>query len=427
MNSVGILAAREYTSRLKSKGFIIGTIFGVIGIVGLSFISSLPALFGNAFNTSLALVGPDAKTTAMLAKSLRADYKVTVLPYDSTGPQIAPALKSAVVRGKYDSALIAYRDQSGALAFSFYPVKSASLEDQEGLKRHLLGSVVATDFKGASLTAAQRALNFPFETFNLNPRYKSAAEAGLAQGLVYFLLLLLYIAVILYGVFVAAGVVEEKSNRVMEIMIGAVRPEQLLAGKILGIGALALTQMVVFALAATAMLVLVGMHYLTNIQTVSAAAAAAPASPSALAITTVPVSTLIYLVVFFLLGFFSYATMFAGVGALASKTEDVQQSNSILIWPVVIAYMLSIFALQDPDKPLFVWTSMVPLISPMLMFTRVATSTVPLWQIFTSIALSIAWIWVFTLIAAKLYRVGVLMYGKPPSPKEIWRALHAPT
>jgi ABC-2 type transport system permease protein len=426
MSTVGILAAREYTSRLKSKGFIIGTVLGVIGIVGLSFISALGSWLSGTFTTSLALGGPDPTLTNALAMSLRDDYKVTVVPGASTGRQISPALKSDVVKGKYDAALIAYRDANGALAFTYYPVKSASLEDQQSLKRKLLQTVVATDFKGSDLSAAQRAINFPFTTINLNPRYKTAAEAGLAQGLVYFLLLLLYVAVIMYGVYVAAGVVEEKSNRVMEIMIGAVRPEQLLAGKIIGIGALALTQMLTFGLAAAAMLVLVGLHYATSMQTIGAASVTGNQAAT-LAIATVPPSTIVYLLVFFILGFFSYSTMFAGVGALASKAEDVQQSNSLLIWPVVIAYMLSIFALQDPDKPLFVWASLVPLVSPMLMFTRVATSTVPVWQIAVSIGLSVACIWGFTLLAAKLYRVGVLMYGKPLSPKEIWRALRAPT
>jgi len=147
----------------------------------------------------------------------------------------------------------------------------------------------------------------------------------------------------------------------------------------------------------------------------------------ALAVATVPLSMIVFLIVFFILGFFSYATIFAGVGALASKAEDVQGSNGPLVFPIIMAYMLSIFALQDPDKPLFVWASLVPLISPMLMFTRVATSTVPAWQIGASIGLSILFIWVATLLAAKLYRVGVLMYGKSLSPKEILRALRAPS
>jgi ABC-2 type transport system permease protein len=182
--------------------------------------------------------------------------------------------------------------------------------------------------------------------------------------------------------------------------------------------------MFIFGLAAGSMLVLVGLHLASSIQTVSPAPAAHTAP---LAIATVPLSMIAFLIVFFLLGFFSYATLFAGVGALASKTEDVQTSNGPFVFPIIVAYMLSIFALQDPDKPLFVWASLVPLISPMLMFTRVATTTVPVWQIGVSIGLSLMFIWVATLLAAKLYRVGVLMYGKPLSPKEILRALRAPS
>lgn len=425
MSTLSILAAREYMSRLTSRGFIIGTIFGVLGIIGLSFISAIGSWFFGTFTTSIALVGPDRALTQMIARELHDDYKVTVMPYLSKGPQIASALKAEIIKGRYDAGLIAYRERGGSLGFAYYPVKSASLEDQQSLKRKLLHTVVAADFKGANLSAAQKVMNFPFTMVNLNPRYKTAAEAGLAQALVYFLLLLLYIAVIMYGVYVGSGVVEEKSNRVMEIMIGAVRPGQLLAGKIVGIGALALTQMFIFGLAAGSMLVLVGLHVASSIQTVSPGPGAAHNAP--LAVATVPLSMIVFLIVFFILGFFSYATLFAGVGALASKAEDVQSSNGPLVFPIIIAYMLSIFALQDPDKPLFVWASLVPLVSPMLMFTRVATSTVPAWQIGVSIGLSILFIWVATLLAAKLYRVGVLMYGKPLSPREILRALRAPS
>jgi len=426
VNTVGILAAREYLTRLHSRGFIIGTILGVIGIISLSFISVIGNALGGAFTTSIALVGPDAAVTKSLEKALSQDYKIIVEPYRSHGPELPKALKEQVMLKKYDAALVAYREKNDTLAFAYYPVKSASLEDQQNLRRQLLQPVVASDFSSANAAFAEKAVNFPFSTTDLNPRYKSAAEAGLAQGLVYFLLLLLYISVIMYGVYVAQGVIEEKSNRVMEIMIAAVRPSQLLAGKIGGIGALALTQMLVFAVAAAAMLVIVALSQASKVQSLSTAASA-QGQQAMSAIATVPPSTLVYLLVFFLLGFFTYATMFAGVGALASKAEDVQQSNGILIGPIIFAYLLSIFALQDPDKPFLVWTSMVPLISPMLMFTRVATSSVPFWQIAVSIVASLLAIWLFTLLAAKLYRIGVLMYGKPLAPKEIWRALRSPS
>lgn len=426
MKTVGILAAREYLTRLRSRGFIIGTILGVLGIVGLSFVSVVGNMLSDVFTISLALVAPDAGTRASLRDSLGGDYKVTVLPYDSRGPQLPQSLREQVVKGKYDAALVAYRDRHGDLAFAFYPAKSSSLENQDALRQQMLEPVLHADLSGAAAKDAQRALNFKFTTTTLNARYKSAAQAGLAQALVYFLLLLLYIAVIMYGVYVAQGVIEEKSNRIMEIMIAAVRPGQLLAGKILGIGALALTQMCVFALAAGAMLLVVAVNTTNRMQSLGAAAGA-QSHQAAAAIATVPPSTIVYLLVFFLLGFFSYSTMFAGVGALASKAEDVQQSNGILIGPVILAYILSIVALQDPDKPFLVWASLVPLLSPMLMFTRVATSSVPFWQIAVAIGGSLLAIWLFTLLAAKLYRVGVLMYGKPLSPKEIWRALRSPS
>jgi ABC-2 type transport system permease protein len=142
----------------------------------------------------------------------------------------------------------------------------------------------------------------------------------------------------------------------------------------------------------------------------------------------VPYSTLIYLVLFFLLGFFSYAALFAGMGALCSKAEDVQQFNGVMMIPIIIAYFVAIFAVfGDPEKPLFVVASMIPLLSPMVMFTRVALSSVPAWQIGLSIVLSLGAIWGLTLLAGRLYRVGVLMYGKPPKLGDVVRALRAPT
>ncbi len=352
MSTVGILAAREYLTRLRSRGFIVGTILGVIGIVSLSFISVIGNALGDAFTTSIALVGPDAAVTTSLEKALSQDYKITVEPYRSHGPELPKALKEQVMLKKYDAALVAYREKSKTLAFAYYPVKSASLEDQQNLRRQLLQTVVASDFSGASAAFAERTVNFPFTTTDLNPRYKSAAEAGLAQGLVYFLLLLLYISVIMYGVYVAQGVIEEKSNRVMEIMIAAVRPGQLLAGKIGGIGALALTQMLMFAVAAAAMLVAVALSQASKAQSLSAAASA-QGQQAMTAIATVPPSTIVYLLVFFLLGFFTYATLFAGVGALASKAEDVQQSNGILISPIILAYVLVDYRVARSGQTVF--------------------------------------------------------------------------
>jgi ABC-2 type transport system permease protein len=128
-----------------------------------------------------------------------------------------------------------------------------------------------------------------------------------------------------------------------------------------------------------------------------------------------------------LLGFFTFAALYAGVGSLLSKPEGVQQYASVFMIPVIGAYVLAIFAIENPDMPAAVYGSMIPIVSPLLMFTRIATSAVPPWQIVISIGASLAAIWGLTALAGKLYRIGVLMYGKPPRPSEIWRALRAQT
>jgi ABC-2 type transport system permease protein len=442
MKNVWLIFKREYVQRIKGTGFIVGTVLGVLGIVGLSFLPLLFVWLDTAFTSPLVIVAPDQHTAAAVEDALKnSNYKITIAKEPATGPGLPTPVKAALTADKYDAGLVAYKDASGATAFAFYPKKSSSLEKSGPLRQSLVRAVLAIEGTGPSARLAQRALNFPFKVVNLNQRYKNEGEQLLSQALVYFLLLLLYMSVLLYGMFVAQGVIEEKSNRIMEVMIGAVRPTELLTGKILGIGSLALTQFAIFLIAAGSMLVLVGLNVVHGMQpgagavpgavatpaAMAAASGAAAAMPAAQGIAVVPVSVLVYLVVFFLLGFFSYAAMFAGMGALCSKAEDIQQANAFMVMPVILAYLLSIFALSDPDKPLFVWASMVPLISPMLMFTRVATASVPAWQIGVAVGTSLLAIWGLTLLAGKLYRVGVLMYGKPPTPVEIWRALRAST
>jgi len=119
MNTVAILAAREYLERAKSRGFIIGTIIGILGIIGISFISLIGSFLAGQLTTSIALVGPDAKTTKMLDEALREDHKVAIQPYKSRGPNIGPALKRQVVSGQYDAALSAYRNADGSLGFAY--------------------------------------------------------------------------------------------------------------------------------------------------------------------------------------------------------------------------------------------------------------------------------------------------------------------
>ena len=436
MKITWLLVRREFVERVRQRSFVVGTAIGMAGIIALAFIPQLLSSYAKSTASRIGVIAPDAAVAAATAKSLaHTGDRINVLSMRSRGPALPAALRSDLNADRYDAALVGYRDEHGHLAFAYYPKASSSLQESETLQSALQQAVMLTDMKGSARAAAERAMHFSFDVHSLNRRYRNEADQIFSTGIVYFLLVILYIAVIAYGMMVAQGVIEEKANRIMEVMIGAVRPSQLLAGKIFGISAVALLQLGLNALASAIAAVIAGVLYTVSPQGRQAAAAAA-SNPQAQemmhrvmseGLPHVPWTTLGYLIVFFFLGFFSYAAVYAGIGSLLSKPEEVQQYSTVFMLPIIAAYLLAIFALQNPDVSLVTWGSMIPLVSPLLMFTRITTTDVPAWQIAVSIGGSLAAIWGLTILAGKLYRVGVLMYGKPPRPSEIWRALRAHT
>ena len=434
MNVTWILIRREFIERVRQKSFIWATGLGAVGIILLALLPQVLSSFAHSNATRMVIVAPDAISAADTVHSLKSTGDaVTVTSMHATGPELPARVRALMAKDLYDAALVEYRDEHHHLAYAYYPKTSSALSDSGSIHDAVQRAALLGD-AGTQRPAIEKSLKFKFEVHSLNTRYKNEADEFFSIGIVYFLLVILYIAVIVYGMQVATGVIEEKANRIMEIMIGAVRPAQLLAGKIFGISAVALLQLTINAVAAAVAAVIAGVLY--GAGAASQHASAAASSPQAQAtmsrilsegLPSVPWATLGFLLVFFFLGFFTYAAIFAGIGSLLSKPEEVQQYSTVFMSPLIAAYILAIFALQQPDIPLVKWGSMIPLVSPMLMFTRISTSSVPWWQIVISIGASIVTIWGLTIFAGKLYRVGVLMYGKPPSVKEIWRALRSPT
>lgn len=435
MSVTWILIRREFFERVRQKSFIWATALGAVGIILLALLPQVLASFTQSNATRLVLVAPDATSAADTAQSLKSTGDaISIESMRAAGPDLPPKLRAAMAKDTFDAALVEYRDQYHHLAYAYYPKTSSALQDSGSIQDAVQRAVLLGD-AGPQRSAVEKSLKFKFDVHSLNTRYKNEADEIFSIGIVYFLLVILYIAVIVYGMQVATGVIEEKANRIMEIMIGAVRPSQLLAGKIFGISAVALLQLSINAVAAAVAAVIAGVLYGAGAASHQATSAAA-ASPQAQAmmarvisegLPSVPWATLVFLIVFFFLGFFSYAAIYAGIGSLLSKPEEVQQYSTVFMVPIIAAYILAIFALSQPDIPIVKWGSMIPLVSPLLMFTRISTSNVPWWQIAISIGGSLVAIWGFTLFAGKLYRVGVLLYGKPPTVKEIWRALRSPT
>ncbi|MBI1761678.1 MAG: ABC transporter permease [Acidobacteria bacterium] len=222
------------------------------------------------------------------------------------------------------------------------------------------------------------------------------------------MLVVLYGIIIIYGQLVLRGVVEEKQSRIIEVLLSSIKPFHLMLGKLIGIGLVSLTQVAVWIVAALLL---------------SMAAATSSLTSSSFHMPPLPPMLVIFFFVYFVLGYFLFSTLFLIVGAMVSAEEDAQQLQMPVVLSVVAPMLLLEQVLRQPNSLFATVVSMVPLFSPILMFGRIAVEPPPWWQIGLSIVLLLLSIWGAVWLAAKIYRVGVLMYGKPPTLPELFKWL----
>jgi ABC-2 type transport system permease protein len=219
------------------------------------------------------------------------------------------------------------------------------------------------------------------------------------------MVMLLYMTVLLYGVSVMRSVLEEKNSRILEVLLSSATSTELMIGKVLGVGAVGLTQIVVWV-------VMAGAFALPSL-----------AMQPDLSQLQVSPAVLVAFGVFFFLGYMLYSTIYAAIGAIVTTEQEGQQLNFIIVIPLVISMMMLSAVVQTPDSPSVVWLSMVPFLAPVLMYARIVIQTPPLWQIALSLFLLIATIAGILVLCARIYRVGILIYGKRPNLPEILKWL----
>ena len=222
---------------------------------------------------------------------------------------------------------------------------------------------------------------------------------------VIIMVMLLYMAVLLYGISVMRSVLEEKTSRILEVLLSSATSTELMAGKLLGVGAVGLTQILVWV-------VIAGVFALP-----------AMAMQPALSEFQIPLGVLIAFAIFFLLGYLLYSTMYAAIGAITTTEQEGQQLQFFIIIPLVLSVFMLAPVVRTPDAPAIVWLSMVPFFAPVLMYARVVVQTPPLWQIALSVVLLIGTIAGLVVLCARIYRVGILIYGKRPNLPEILKWL----
>ncbi len=227
----------------------------------------------------------------------------------------------------------------------------------------------------------------------------------------YIMIFSLYMVILLYGQMVATGVATEKSSRAMELLVTSAKPTSMMFGKVVASCLAGLVQIVLVFGSAILFYNLNKSYWGDN--------------PIVASIFDMPMDLFVYMLVFFVLGFFIYAFMFGAVGSLASKVEDINTSSMPLVLMFVAAFLVVMFSMQSGDVDSFVMRvcSYVPFTSPMAMFTRIAMSTVPFYEILLSVVVLIAGVVAIGVISAKIYRVGVLLYGTKISPKTLFQAM----
>lgn len=419
MHNIFLIARREYLERIRTRAFVVMTVLIPVIMIGSL---ALPQLFASRESGAikrLVIVAHDRQTAEVIGGLLTSakghENKQEQGGMSQGLPETTPyqieidtnvsgeerALLSGKVKNKQiDGVLWASRDALAAKKIPYITknqslTESRRLEDDisHALQREALRNKGLTD---ADIDSAMREAELVIES----PNGSKGNPLGTFIAMI-LLITILYVSVFLHGFSVSQAVQEEKSSRVMEVMLATVQARELMAGKILGVGAVGLTQIGIWGLASA-------------VYPSISVAAGAPGIRN-----LVPFQVLAFFPVFFLLGYALYSSLYAAVGAIVDSQQEAQQLQQLVSLPMIVPLFLISYIVQYPESALSVAASMFPLSSPLIMFVRIAMHAVPWWQVAISVLLLLGTIYGTIVLCARVYRIGILMYGKKPTLAEI--------
>lgn len=417
-----IIGKREYLTRVKGKGFWIATIalpaFIAVMMVGPSLLMTKASseLRLAVVDTTGGGLGERLKTALAERRDERGGGSATRFDVQVLPPAADPAAQRAeldrqVLSKKIDAWI--WLDSRGLASneFEYHAESVSNFITQAVLSRRVSTVVNQWRLQQAGYDSARIAsLTVPLE-----PRTERVSKSGSrAEGgvgglaLAFALFFMLYTVLAIYGQQIMQGVIEEKSSRVVEVLASAVKPTELMAGKMGGICLVALTQLSIW-MATLAVLTAPGLL------------ASLVVLPADVRLPTLSLVVVVNFFLFFLLGFLLFATIYGMIGASFNSVQEAQQVAAIAVFLVVAPALFLMPVINAPDSRIAVVASLIPFFTPLLMMLRIAVKTPPLWQIATSYALTTATISAMVWLCARVYRVGILMYGKKPTLQEIVR------
>jgi ABC-2 type transport system permease protein len=412
MRNIFLIARREYLEQIHGRAFIVSTVLVpllILALIGWSAITDRQATTG----MRVAITADNAELADLVRRQMLDDKDAhfTVEVIAPASQQDRAALLKKVQSKDIDGVLAIRTSSAEATAATYTSLSSGGFSDTSRMKNALNRGVANERLiaHGIGLADADAALKpVSFETLQLSKDGKTGKTKGVAPFYkALMMVFLLSMPIMLYGLDMARAIIEEKTSRIFEVMLAIARPDELLTGKMLGVGAVGLTQIAIWMIAA---ILFIG---------------------SALAATSLTGNFSIHFSwmegllfpVYFVLGFALFSAMFSGLAATCETSQDLQKFMPVAIIPLYLSMGILPVLLKDPNSVWAVAATLCPLTSPYIVLPRMGMETVPLWQIGASILLLILTIWAVLWLSSRLYRVGILMYGKRATIPELLRWL----
>ena len=423
MNKIWLVIKREYLTRVRNKTFLLSTI--LLPLVMVMFIGG--SVFFAAKPEGKKLIAVQDKT-GELGKFLKGDTSKMQFVFDNTVDTSNFSVKG------YDGFL--YSVDSSGRNFLLKTIKAASNETMNRLEDRLDNAYVSKRLLERNITIEEidsiNTASSSYYTIDNTDEKNQNVSAGVNTTIGFVSGIIIYITMFIFGAMVMRGVMEEKTTRIAEVIISSVKPFQLMMGKIIGIGAVGLTQLLLWIVlifiittAAFTFLPPEVMQQVQDIQNNPGMMARNPGQYSEAAKNIANFTNLNWPLIigcflfYFIGGYLFYSSLFAAIGSVVN--EDPQEAQSLMfpiMMPIVFGFIILSTNIERPDAPAMVWASIIPFTSPIVMMGRLASHP-PFWQIALSMISLIAGFLLTTWFAAKIYRTGILLYGKKPSWKEM--------
>ena len=420
MHNMFLFARREYLETVRKKSFIVMTILLPALMFGFTVLPSMMASkksgemqhiviatsdqqFGNDVRDKFMETPAESKTPAKRGSD-NASRRFDVQIDTNVSQQEQDALTQKVNVHEIDGYLWAPAEALAQRKLSFRARTSSDFETQGALSSAVREALLRQSMRkhGASadeITAALKPVDIDTKKIENG---KVSESGGLAMFFTALLLMImLYVTILMYSMSVMRSVLEEKNSRIFEVLLSAATPKQLMAGKILGAAAVGLTQIAIWTVAASPFaaqsISMYGEQFHLNLS----------------------IANMIFFGVFFVLGFLLYSALGAALGSAVNSEQEAQQFQFVIMMPLIISVIFMTPVIQQPHSTLATVLSLIPFCAPLLMYTRILVETPPAWQIALSLVLLVGTIYAMLAICSRIYRIGILMYGKRPTLPEI--------